>query len=366
MSAGESGLRPAHQYFSAGYGEARSRLRSEARRAGASLHALPLAAAGPAQEELTIDIAWLGERDAARVLLHTSGIHGVEAFAGSAIQLALLDTPLDLPPGTALVLAHVLNPFGMAWLRRANENNVDLNRNFLGEGEAYAGAPPLYAALDAMLNPRSPPRRDGFAGRAILAILRHGYPAVKQAVAQGQYDYPQGLFYGGARLEEGPRRYMAWLHEHLRAARTVLAVDVHTGLGRRGEDALLAEPGYQAPPALAAQLGGTLLDAAADDGRSYVVRGGLGPGVARALPHARLHALVQEFGTDPVLKVIGALRQENRWHFHGGGTLDHPAKRALLDALRPDDARWREAVVARGVAVARGGLAWLTQENLKK
>lgn len=27
-------------------------------------------------------------------------------------------------------MVHVLNPYGMAWLRRVNENNVDLNRNF--------------------------------------------------------------------------------------------------------------------------------------------------------------------------------------------------------------------------------------------
>jgi hypothetical protein len=28
------------------------------------------------------------------------------------------------------MLIHALNPFGFAWLRRVNEANVDLNRNF--------------------------------------------------------------------------------------------------------------------------------------------------------------------------------------------------------------------------------------------
>ena len=73
----------------------------------------------------------------------------------------------------ALVLLHALNPFGVAWVRRANEENVDLNRNFLDEGETYAGSPARYAAYDALLNPKHPPRRvDLFWLQSVLAILR--------------------------------------------------------------------------------------------------------------------------------------------------------------------------------------------------
>ena len=57
------------------------------------------------------------------------------------------------------VLLHALNPYGFAWLRRVNEHNVDLNRNFLLPGEAYRGSPAGYAALDPLLNPKSPPAR---------------------------------------------------------------------------------------------------------------------------------------------------------------------------------------------------------------
>jgi hypothetical protein len=44
---------------------------------------------------------------------------------------------------SGLVLIHALNAFGFAWLRRVNEENVDLNRNFhdftnpLPSSEAY-------------------------------------------------------------------------------------------------------------------------------------------------------------------------------------------------------------------------------------
>ena len=99
---------------------------------------------------------------------------------------------MALPRGVALVLIHALNPYGFAWVRRANEENVDLNRNFLLAGEPYAGSPARYAALDALLNPKHPPRRlDLFRLRAMASILRHGMPQLKQAVAGGQYDFPQ-------------------------------------------------------------------------------------------------------------------------------------------------------------------------------
>ncbi len=365
MSTGPASAprRPPSDFFSPDYAAARGRFREAARRAGATLHELPLSATGPRSEPLAIDVAWLGSPRAPRVLLHTSGIHGVEAYAGSAIQLALLERLPDVHASTAVALVHVLNPYGMAWSRRANENNVDLNRNVLRRGESYSGAPPLYPALDGLLNPRTPPRHDAFLLRALLRVLRHGYPAVKQAVAQGQYEFPQGLFYGGARLEEGPRLYLEWLASHLSHASAVLALDVHTGLGRRGEDTLLIDPGDEPPAGLAAALGGPLVGPATGDDTSYVVRGGLASGMRETLPQARVHAVVQEFGTCPVVKVISALRDENRAHFFGSEETTRRARQALLAALRLDDSEWRERVVSRGLAAARGAVAWLHEED---
>jgi hypothetical protein len=341
-------------FFSPDYATARERFRAAARAAGATLDELALAARGPRGEALTIDIARLGAREAARVLVHTSGVHGVEAFAGSAVQLAALAAPPPLPADGALVLVHVLNPYGMAWLRRANESNVDLNRNFLGPGERYAGAPALYARLDPLLNPPTPPASDHFLPRLVLFALRHGMKALRQAIAQGQYDYPRGLFYGGAALAAGPALYLDWLRRHLGEARYVFALDLHTGLGPRGEQTLILEPGVAATPAaaLARALGARLLDPAAG-GAAYTIRGGMGSALPRALPAARLDFVLQEIGTCSPLRVIRALREENCWHLHGGGTLEHPAKRALLEALCPQSPRWRARALALGTGLLR-------------
>ncbi len=60
------------------------------------------------------------------------GLHGVEGFFGSAVQLACLEHWLSAEaPSVKYVFLHGLNPYGFAWRRRFDENNVDPNRNFL-------------------------------------------------------------------------------------------------------------------------------------------------------------------------------------------------------------------------------------------
>lgn len=346
--------------FSRDYVVARERFRAAARAAGASLHVLPLDATGPDGGSLTIDIAWLGDAAAHRILLHSSGLHGVEAFAGSAIQLALLAQPPARNAGCALVLAHVLNPWGMAWLRRTNENNVDLNRNFLGSGETWSGAPEIYCRLDSLLNPPSPPGFDFFYPRALWHALRVGFAPLSQAVAQGQYEFPRGLFYGGSALQPGPRRYLDWIVRHLAHARYVFALDVHTGLGRRGEETLLPEPGCATGVGkLGAALGRAFAQAGEHDHATYTVRGSMGCMIARVLPGAAVDFVVQELGTRPPLAVFHALREENRWHHYGGGGLEHPVKQRLQEALCPTAAGWRTQAIQRGVERVRAAADWI-------
>lgn len=353
-------MRPANHYFSSDYVTARARFRSAAQSAGAALHELPLDARGPAEEALTIDIARLGAANAQRIVLHTSGLHGVEAFAGSAIQLALLDEPPEVPVGCGFVLVHVLNPYGMAWLRRANENNVDLNRNFLGKEEEWSGAPALYGRIDRVLNPKTPPDRDYFYVRALWQTARHGFRPLKEAVARGQYEYPRGLFYGGTRLEQGPSLYVSWLHRHLSHASYVFGLDAHTGLGRWGHDMLLLEAGAGATPKdqLSAALAHEIIDVSADPGAAYAIRGGMGAMLPRLLAGAAVDFVLQELGTYSPLAVFHALREENRWHHWGGARVDHPVKKRLLERLCPADSRWRDRALARGVGLARAAAAW--------
>jgi len=225
--------------FASDYFVTREAFRQAAGNAGSVLFDLPLNKYGPNGEKLTIDIAWLGSKQPSHVLLHLSGVHGVEGFVGSAIQCRVLSNPPPLPDDHALMFVHTVNPWGMAWIRRFNENNVDLNRNFIAEGEQYAGAPAGYAKLDPLLNPKHVPRAlDLFLVRCVFSILRYGFANLKETIACGQYDYPQGLFFGGKQLEASSRLLSDWLREHLTCAERIAAIDIHSGLGKFGEAVL--------------------------------------------------------------------------------------------------------------------------------
>ena len=354
----------AEDYFSPDYESARGRFREAATAAGAALHAIALPARGPRGEALCIDIAWLGSARPRRAFLHTSGLHGVEAYTGSAAQLALLEAPPAPADGDALIVVHVLNPYGMAWIRRTNENNVDLNRNFLLNGEPWSGAPELYRVLDPLLNPPSPPSSDGFAVRAAATAVRYGFHRVKQAVAEGQYDFPRGLFFGGHSLQDGPRLYAEWLRRHLGAADYVFALDLHTGLGRHGTDTVIPDAQVSGP---AREVLGRALDRRfvdpAGPSVSYTVRGGHGIALPRVMPNARVESVLQEIGTAPPLRVLHALREENRWHFFGDGSIVHPAKQRLREALCPSSVSWRRRAVGHALDLARAGARWTFERS---
>jgi hypothetical protein len=140
-----------------------------------------------------------------------------------------------------LVLFHALNPYGMSERRRVNESNVDLNRNFLAPGEAYAGSPAGHAIVSPLLNPDTPyGGGDAFLLRAALAIAQHGFAPLKQATMEGQYDHPKALFFGGQGLERGPALLLDAMRDILAGAELVVQLDVHAGLGKYGGATVLA------------------------------------------------------------------------------------------------------------------------------
>ena len=52
---------------------------------------LTIEAKGSDEEELTIDIAVVGSLESEKMLIISSGVHGVEGYPGSAIQLSIID-----------------------------------------------------------------------------------------------------------------------------------------------------------------------------------------------------------------------------------------------------------------------------------
>ena len=223
--------------FSRDYQEARSKFLAASGEAGARIDSLKHPLPGPDGKSLCTDVALFGPPNAETVVVLQSGTHGVEGLAGSAIQTGLLTEGIAsaLEPHTGLTMIHAINPYGFAHLRRVNEDNVDLNRNFVDHAKPYPSNEGYTQLADVIApnsisvwkNAESLLRFGWFA-------LRNGKAALKEAISRGQYSHPQGLFYGGQAPTWSNKTLKTVLVRYLSTAKRVVFIDFHTGLGPYG------------------------------------------------------------------------------------------------------------------------------------
>lgn len=364
----------ARDAFSDSYASASARVRAAAARFGASSTRFPIAHRGPDGEELAMDAIRIGDPNADRVVVVSSGLHGVEGFLGSAVQNMLLHNlapSLESDNDPALILLHAVNPYGFAWLRRVNENNVDLNRNFPTHGQRYQGCPDGYWQVDDLINPKSAPQWDFFYPRVAEKVVRFGFDALKQAVVNGQYECPQGLFYGGDTPNSSVAILEHALPELIGSAEQVLHVDIHTGLGRWGEFKLLLDAEGAASESdcwqrFSSAFPSDRVEAVNGGKDDNPVVGSLGEWCRERFSDCTYDVVCAEFGTYPALKVLAALREENRAHHWGGlGEQDTwRAKRILTEIFAPRHSGWRSKAVHDGVAIVARAVAALQDRTL--
>ncbi len=353
--------------FSPDYFTARQRFRDAARRLGWELEAYPIQAPHPVEHELTIDAALSPGRDAPRAVVVSSGLHGVEGFIGSAVQAGLLESYSDkfqLPSGVRCVFLHGLNPYGFAYIRRPNEENIDPNRNFLLSGESYSGSPDGYKAIDRLLNPDRPPSRlEPFTIKALWAISRFGMTSLKQSIAGGQFDFPKGLFFGGSHSSRTKDILTEHLGRWLEGCSEVIHLDFHTGLGPAATCKLLID--YPLTDKQRARLvhwfGPDSFEICDPSLISYHVRGGFDRWCVAQYPQMDYLHLCAEFGTYSPTRVLGALRAENQAH-HWGRPSDPASIRAktnLKETFCPASPDWRKRTFSTGVDLVEKAIACL-------
>ena len=339
------------------YFDSRDRFFALARAGGARTERHPLTAVGPRGEALSIDVATLVPPDTEHLIVVSSGVHGVEGILGARVQLGALArlARRDPPKGIGIAMIHAVNPWGFAHLRRVDENNVDVNRNFLDPAAPRPDTHPRYPALDPLINPTGAPRAGDEARfwlrTAGLIARERGVAPLAAAIAEGQYAYPRGLFYGGARVGESCARVQSILSDLVPRAGRVTHLDVHSGLGRFAAVTLIGSGNVGTPDerarGLSAHYGRPYVADDADD-NPYDARGTLARWYRRAADTRPFTYLCVEIGTLGPLRVLTALRRENRAHHwtEPGSDAYVRTKRALLDAFAPRSERWRRTSVA--------------------
>ena len=286
-------------------------------------------------EDLSIDWIWADALEKKeKVLLVTTGEHGIEGYVGAALMQLFIGEflPNLNPKNTGLLLVHAINPWGMHHRRRVNANNVDLNRSFIHDFSNLASSNPDYDLLYPLLNPSSPLQVmslhiAGFVVQAIYNLARHGMSRLREATLKGQFKHPKGIYFGGQAPQEETQAMMSLFERCISGYGQMLTIDLHSGYGPRDQMILVASAQEKMTSEEMVKRYGIPNVAAANPEEFYSIQGDmieyLYSLMKEKFPGRPFFAATCEFGTfgDSTLAVIRSLYTsvfENRLFWNGG------------------------------------------------
>ncbi len=362
--------------FSSHYAAARQRLLAAAQARGLAVETHPHPLSGAAGETLALDVVRDGPLTAPHVLLLTSAVHGVEGHCGSAVQLGLLTLRPALRERSnnslAVVHVHAVNPHGFSFGRRVNEDNVDLNRNFINFDQPLPDNADYRTLHPLLLPDRWPPSAE------INTALQQQHTAwgarrSQLALTGGQHSHPGGLFYGGAGPSWSNRVFRSVLRQHTQHAQHLAWIDLHTGLGPYGvgERIFACDDVGGALARARRWWGAGITSVHTGTSTSIPMTGPIQNAVKDECPHLAYTGICLEFGTVPSADMHAALRADHWLHAQGPGAdaIDATApalapaiRQRLRDVFYPDHENWKAAVWAQACEAAEQAVAGLQAE----
>ena len=315
---------------------------------------------------LFIDLLYIPPlRDTSKLLLLSSGVHGFEGFTGSAVQQMFvkeLITP-EVLEETGILIIHGVNPFGFKYFRRVSENNVDLNRGSEMDDSLFENTNPGYGALYNLLNPHGKVstnslRNQFFYMITIRKIIKESMGALRQAILQGQYEYPEGLYFGGTDFEPQIDSLKKILPGYFSTYETIMEIDLHTGYGARR--VLHLFPNAIDDPEVRAKTESLFEGHSIDWGDSedfYTVSGHFADAFLKKVnPDAQYLYMDFEWGTMDSQKTFGSIKSiqrminENQGFQYGykNEKQEQKVKKAVLELYYPASEAWRSEVINSG------------------
>ena len=327
------------------------------------VHTHPLA--GPDGGTLTCDVTVFSQAEKPRnLLVLISGTHGVEGFAGSAIQvdcLPLLVEAATQEASLGVVVIHAFNPWGFAWLRRSDHEGIDLNRNFtdftkpLPDNEEYE-------ALHQRITGLAPGELDSPAS----LWKQSGIDTFAEIFTRGQYRHADACFFGG-KAPSWSRKVLEQItaSEMFTSAERIAVVDLHTGLGPYGYGELINDhvPGTPGDEWVRRWYGDNAKSAQRGESVS-TMKEGLLDFYWHRLVGDRGCFVTLEFGTYDMERLGAALLKEQHYQNliqRQGRSRDvtNPYVQELRGFFYPEEPSWQQQVLFRGrqvVSLACEGL----------
>ncbi len=180
----------------------------------------------------------------------------------------------------------------------------------------------------------------------------------RQAIVQGQYEFPDGLFFGGQNFE--PQIDSLWmiLPEYFNPYKTILEIDLHAAFGTRNKLHLL--PNLIDDPEIIKKTESVFAGEHIEWGNTddfYTISGGFADAfLSKLCPDALYLSMVFEWGTFDTQKTFGSIKSlqtmvnENRGaHFgYKNDQQEQIVKNAARELDYPSSDAWRSNVMETG------------------
>jgi len=310
------------------------------------------------------------------LIVLTTGVHGIEGYIGSVMLDVFFGEiyPGLNPDNTGVLVVANVNPYGMKYMRRYNENNVDLNRNFILDWESFDLATNRdYPKVDTFLGPT------GKIGNALWhevgfylslgkTAITEGADTVSDALLGGQYEYPQGVYYGGTG-DEASTVYLKDVFARCldSAYENVIHIDIHSGYGPRYNMVIFNSVFETMNEADSRETFGYEHIIAHDSESFYATTGDTTDYFYRLAERMdtdkALFSTCFEFGTigDELFDTILSLKytvdeNRNHWYPTDNATSAEIIRQNYLELFYPTETEWREKAVEDFTAAALGVL----------
>jgi len=301
-------------------------------------------------ERLFCDIAAFGSSTAPKTMIISSGTHGIEGFCGNAIQSSLLRNGLSnyASDDLQILLVHAINPYGFSYFKRNNENNVDLNRNFITTNPRLRNDNTYELFRNAVFPKSWRTTNIKTIQQAIEQyISQFGLVDFQEKLTIGQYSWPEDPFYGGIQATWSSKLWMRICKSVSKHSHVVSHIDLHSGLGAYGSGELIfAAKDKNNNLNIAKQWYGS--DGLQIPGDGECASSSVSGTLTSCLDHFNVVnvGVGLEFGTVPIKQMLFAVIEEN-WLAHNpdcSEQLKTKIRQQMKDAFLPSDNDWLEAI----------------------
>lgn len=353
------------------YEDIRAHLQDLSAGLGADIHSHPI----DEQDGLYIDTFYLPASQAqTNLVVLTTGVHGIEGYIGSVmldVFFGEIYPTLD-PDNTGVLVVANVNPYGMKYMRRYNENNVDLNRNFILDWDSFdLASNKEYPKVDTFLGPTCKIgnalwHEVGFYLSLGKTAITDGADTISDALLTGQYEYPQGVYYGGTG-DEASTVYLKDVFARCLESEyeNIVHIDIHSGYGPRYNMVIFNSVFETLTEAESVAAFGYDHIIAYDSESFYATTGDTTDFFYRLADSVdsekTLFSTCFEFGTigDAFFDTILSLKytvdeNRNHWYPTQNKTSAEILRQNYLELYYPTETAWREKTVEDFIAATRG------------